>query len=110
MKTASLASTCEQLREEATTLAGGLTDLAQRAAVYRHVYRASRGNHVFPLIAAHGALWAGPQFRFGARVGRWLAWQYAWSAKVRKRKLRALADFCDATLQVGPPPYSMPKA
>lgn len=55
---------------EAKVLAGGLTDLAQRAMVYHHLYRVSNGNHVFPLIAAHGALWAGGYFRYGLRLGR----------------------------------------
>jgi hypothetical protein len=96
MHSASLASEYEQLHEEATQLAGGLRDLAQRATVYRHVFRASQGNHAFPLIAAHGALWAGGQFRFAMQVGRWLAWQYPWSSTLRKRKLDGLANFLDA--------------
>ncbi len=50
----SLKTAHDDLRAEAVTLAGGLTDLSQRATVYHHIYRASGGNHVFPLIAAHG--------------------------------------------------------
>jgi hypothetical protein len=30
------------------------------------------------------------------QVGRWLAWQYAWSGALRKRKLDGLANFLDA--------------
>ena len=48
----------DSLRSEAERLAGGLNDLAQRATVYHHLYEHSGGNHIFPLIAAHGAMWA----------------------------------------------------
>jgi hypothetical protein len=51
-----LAREYEALTREGTRLAGGLCDLAQRATVYHHLFRASGGNHAFPLIAAHGAL------------------------------------------------------
>ena len=84
------------LKADTQVLAGGLTDLAQRAMVYHHLYRESGGNHVFPLIAAHGALWAGGYFRFGFRLGRFLSWQYAWKTKIRREKLRQLNDFANA--------------
>jgi len=86
----------ESLKAEATRLAGGLTDLAQRATAYHHLFRASGGNHAFPLIAAHGALWAGGYFRFGMRLGKWLTLQYAFSPEVRRTKLRQLNDFANA--------------
>lgn len=84
-----------QLTREATRLAGGLLDLSQRAAVYHHLFEHSGGNHVFPLIAAHGALWARGYFRFGMRLGRVLAWQFLSSA-VRRRQMAALELFADA--------------
>ena len=64
-------------RREAELMAGSRSDLAQRATVYHHLFRHSRGNHVFPLLAAHGALWgkgyfakvvAFPSRRFTVRV------------------------------------------
>ena len=48
---AELHAAYNDLRTEATRLAGGLTDLAQRATVYHHVYQDSGGNHLFPLPA-----------------------------------------------------------
>jgi hypothetical protein len=95
-----LQSVYQALQAEATALAGGLADLAQRATVYHHVFRASQGNHAFPLIAAHGALWAGGYFQFGMRLGRWLAWQYAYSGTRRRRQLERLADFRDALREI----------
>ncbi len=68
-----LAAAYERWHDEAERLAGGLHDLAQRSTVYHHLFAASGRNHVFPLIAAHGALWARGYFRFGMRLGAWLS-------------------------------------
>ena len=46
------------IREDAEMLGGSLDDMAPRAAVYHHIYLQSGKNLIFPLIAAHGALWA----------------------------------------------------
>jgi hypothetical protein len=85
----------DELVRQATRLAGGLHDLSQRATVYHHLFEHSGRNHVFPLIAAHGALWARGYFRFGMRLGCLLAWQYLAAAK-RRRQLIALENFADA--------------
>src|ERR1700720_4382664 len=84
------------IESEATRLAGGLTDLAQRATVYHHIYEHSGGNHAFPLIAAHGALWARGYFRFGMRLG-WLWSLVDLASPLRRRqRLAKLAAFADA--------------
>lgn len=85
-----------ELRHEAEKLAGSNRDLAQRATVYHHLYHHSRGNHVFPLIAAHGALWAGGYFAFGIELGRWLSWLSLFSSTSRRRKRELLDEFADA--------------
>lgn len=64
----------QKLLDEGTRLAGSLTALSQRATTYHHLFRDSGGNHIFPLIAAHGALWARGYFAFGMKLGRWLSW------------------------------------
>ncbi len=86
----------ERWIDEATRLAGGLGDLAQRAAVYHSLFQQSGRNHVFPAIAAHGALWAGRHFRFGARLGRVLAWESPFSKSARLRRRKSLERFADA--------------
>ena len=86
----------DNLHQEGTRLAGGLTDLAQRGAVYHHLYEHSGKNHIFPLIAAHGALWARGYFSFGMKLGGCCAWQYAWSSVRRKERMEALEDFANA--------------
>lgn len=84
------------IRAEAARLAGGLTDLAQRATTYHHLYHDSQGCHIFPLIAAHGALWARGWFRFGMRLGQVVALQYGLDAERRRQQMTALAAFADA--------------
>lgn len=66
-------SELENLRAQATALAGKTSDLVQRASVYHHLYADSGGNHSFPLLAAHGALWASGYFRAGMRFGSLVA-------------------------------------
>ncbi len=83
------------IKHEATRLAGDLGDLAQRATVYHHVYDHSNGNHSFPLIAAHGALWARDYFAYGMKIGRVLSLQYLAPAR-RHAQLKALTDFANA--------------
>jgi hypothetical protein len=77
-------------------LAGGLHDLSQRATVYHHLYQHSDGNHIFPLIAAHGALWAGRYFRFGMQLGQICSWQYPFSSFRRQEQMEQLSAFADA--------------
>lgn len=96
MTTIDLRQAHQQLLDEATRLAGSLTALSQRATTYHHLFRDSGGNHIFPLIAAHGALWARGYFAFGMRLGRWLSWQYLFDAERRERQLVALEEFANA--------------
>ncbi|MEX1224539.1 MAG: hypothetical protein WEA31_08330 [Pirellulales bacterium] len=91
-----LADQFHQLQAEGARLAGRLDDLAQRAAVYHHLYEHSGGNFVFPLIASHGALWARGYFQFGFRLAERLVWQYGFDAAKRELRLRQLAEFADA--------------
>jgi hypothetical protein len=85
----------EKLQADGLRLAGGLTDLSQRATVYHHVFKESGGNHISPLIAAHGALWARSWFGFGMKLGKVLSWQYAFNAETRRSKLAQLEEFAN---------------
>jgi hypothetical protein len=57
-----------QLRDQARQLAGGPGDIAQRAVFLNEMFRDSRGNHAFPQIALHGAMWARRFFNTADRV------------------------------------------
>lgn len=89
-----------ELRQEADLLAGALSNLEQRATTYHHLYRDSGGNHVFPLIASHGALWAKGYFQFGAKLGRILSLQYFFDSEKRQQQLENLAEFADAFREI----------
>ena len=85
----------EEFQADGLRLAGGLNDLSQRATVYHHVFKESGGNHIFPLIAAHGALWARSWFSFGMKLGKALSWQYFLNAETRRSKLAKLEEFAN---------------
>ncbi len=50
---------------------------------------------MFPLIAAHGALWAAGYFRMGRRGGMLLSLRYLLTPALRRAKLASLAKFAD---------------
>ena len=85
----------EVLRKRGFALAGGLRDLSQRACVYHHMYEDSGNRNVFPLIAAHGALWASGYFKKGMFGGKVLALQYLPTPWLIKPRLAALLEFAD---------------
>lgn len=85
---------------QAQQLAGGLSELRQRAGTYLSIYRASGGNHVFPLIAAHGAMWAGSHFAFGRQLAAWLVWTRPFNRDLRAARLQQLAAFTDAFREI----------
>ena len=88
----------EQLRLDAEALAGRPGDFAQRAATYHHLFQHSGGNHSFPLLAAHGALWGAGYFRTGMRVGKLLS--YRFRRGQRGDRLAALDRFTDALREI----------
>jgi hypothetical protein len=90
-----LAAAFDELKQEATQLAGGLNDLSQRATVYHHIFLDSGRNHAFPLIAAHGALWARGYFRFGTQLAKVLSLQFVFSSHVRRERLAQMNAFAD---------------
>lgn len=85
----------EYFRNKGYALAGGLGDLQQRAGVYHGMYEDSGKRNVFPLIAAHGALWAAGYFRKGMLGGWLLSLPYLLAPSVRRARLRSVAAFAD---------------
>jgi hypothetical protein len=85
----------ENFRTQGYALAGGLGDLQQRAGVYHGMYEDSGKRNVFPLIAAHGALWASGYFRKGMLGGWLLSLPWLLAPSVRRAKLRSVAVFAD---------------
>lgn len=85
----------EKLRARGFLLAGGLSDLSRRAYVYHHLYADSGRRNVFPLIAAHGALWASGYFRKGMLAGRVISLQHLLDRTQRTALLASLVAFAD---------------
>jgi hypothetical protein len=83
------------LRAEATRLAGAPGDIARRVMLHHRVYRDSGGNHTFPLVALHGALWAAGFFETTGRLGDALRVRYCYSARERTLRMAMLAGFAD---------------
>ena len=68
-----------ELKQEAARKArkaGGLLEIPRRVAILCDMFQDSGGNHVFPLIAAHGALWAFSDFEMGGSLGRLIATRF----------------------------------
>src|SRR5262245_25140475 len=89
-----------RIKAEMTELAGGLEEIPRRAARLHGLYQDSGGNHAFPLIAAHGALWAFGFFEVGGSLGRFIARRYFYSARERAYRLGILADFAEGFRRV----------
>jgi hypothetical protein len=85
----------EALRAQGFRLAGGLGDLRQRACVYHHMYADSGKRNVFPLIAAHGALWAAGYFRKGLLGGQLVSLLHAYDCERRQALLASLHVFAN---------------
>lgn len=95
-----LADVYRQVREVAVQQAGGPNDLIQRATNYIDLYRHSGGNHGFPLLAAHGALWGSGHFRRGRRVGLALAYLSGFDEAERRRQLDKIEGFSLALKEI----------
>jgi hypothetical protein len=92
---ATLKGLYERMREETARLAGGLLDIPRRAALLHGLYLDSGGNHTFPQIAAHGALWAWNFFEVGGSMGRFIARRYFYTARERTYRLGLLNEFAE---------------
>ena len=95
-----LAEAHARIRTDATRLAGRPEDLVQRASAYWHLYRHSRGNHGFPLLAAHGALWGAGHFRRGLRLARLLSRLSRRPAEERDTRLAMVEAFALAFKEI----------
>lgn len=93
-----------RIRAEATTLSGAPEDIPQRVLLMYRIYRDSGGNHVFPLVALHGALWAKNFFDETGPVASTISARYFYDADERASRAKMLADFTrsfqDANRQV----------
>lgn len=85
----------QDFRSKGYLLAGKPSDLRQRACVYHQLYLDSGKRNIFPLVAAHGALWGAGYFKRGMLGGKILSLPYLVLPKLRKAKLDALDQFAE---------------
>ncbi len=83
----------EAIRNQAERLAGGPGDIPQRVALLHGIFLDSGGNHVFPEVALHGALWAYSFYERRGAVSRAIAYRYFYDADERARRAYMLFRF-----------------
>lgn len=100
MPTADLHAAFDSIRSQGETLAGDMLDIRRRAMILHNLYLESGENHVFSLIAAHGALWAFRYFEVGGRLGRFIAYRYFYNSQERAFRLGLLNSFAEGFRRV----------
>jgi hypothetical protein len=83
----------EAIRDQAERLAGGPGDIPQRVALLHAIFLDSGGNHAFPEVALHGALWAFSFYERRGAVSRAIAYRYFYDADERARRAYMLFRF-----------------
>ena len=83
----------EAIRNHAERLAGGPGDIPQRVALLHGIFLDSGGNHAFPEVALHGALWAYGFYERRGVVSRSIAYRYFYDADERARRAYMLFRF-----------------
>ncbi len=93
---ADLAADYAAIRAEATARAGNPLDMPKRAVLLDEIYRDSKGNHRFPLVALHGALWGYNFFQATGPIGDEVSKIYFYSKREVERRRQMLRDFSAA--------------
>ncbi|HVE58097.1 MAG TPA: hypothetical protein VNB22_14795 [Pyrinomonadaceae bacterium] len=91
----SLENHYQELRREATVLAGEPKDIPQRAAMLHEIYLDSHGNHGFAEIATHGALWGFRFFETTGTLGNLISYRYFYNKNEMKYRHGLLQTFAD---------------
>lgn len=88
-----LTAAYQEIRREAGRLAGGPGDMPQRVALLHSIFEDSGGNHVFPEVALHGALWAYGFYERRGAVSRMITYRYFYDRDERARRAYMLFAF-----------------
>ena len=88
-----LAAAHARIRDEAVRLAGGPGDMPQRVALLHSLFVDSGGNHAFPEVALHGALWAYGFYERRGAVARMISYRYLHDREERARRAYMLFEF-----------------
>lgn len=85
----------DEEKARARALAGAPSDILARVAAHRAIYADSRGNHAFPLIALHGALWGYDFFEVTGRLGELVSYRYFLDKEEKAVRLGMLNGFAE---------------
>src|SRR4051812_45502428 len=85
----------DAIKVEARALAGQPGDILQRVRVHHSIYADSKGNHAFPLIALHGALWGYDFFEVTGKLGELVSYRYFLDADEKTKRLGMLNAFAE---------------
>jgi hypothetical protein len=88
-----LAAAYDEVRTEATRLAGGPGDMPPRVALLHSIFADSNGNHAFPEVALQGALWAYGFYERRGTVNRMISYRYFYDREERARRSYMLFEF-----------------
>ncbi|HET6171090.1 MAG TPA: hypothetical protein VFD90_00710 [Gaiellales bacterium] len=88
-----LARAHAEIRADAVRLAGGPGDMPQRVAILHAIFADSNGNHAFPEVALHGALWAYGFYERRGTISRMIAYRYFYDAEERASRSYMLFEF-----------------
>jgi hypothetical protein len=83
----------QEIRAEAVRLAGGPGDMPPRVALLHSIFVDSGGNHAFPEVALHGALWAYGFYERRGTVSRMINYRYFYDREERARRAYMLFEF-----------------
>jgi hypothetical protein len=90
---AELARAYAAMHADAVRLAGGPGDMPPRVALLHSIFVDSNGNHVFPEVALHGALWAYGFYERRGTVSRAIAYRYFYDTEERASRSYMLFEF-----------------
>lgn len=88
-----LAAAYRGVREGAHRLAGGPGDMPPRVALLHSIFVDSGGNHTFPEVALHGALWAYGFYERRGTISRLITQRYFYDREERARRAYMLFEF-----------------
>jgi len=88
-----LSSAYLAVRSEAERIAGGPGDIPPRVAALHSIFVDSGGNHAFPEVALHGALWAYGFYERRGVVSRMISQRYFYDREERARRAYMLFEF-----------------
>jgi hypothetical protein len=86
----------EEIRAEATRLAGEPGDIVPRVARLHSIFLDSEMNHTFPQVALHGALWARSFFDVTGTLSRIIQYRYLHNRRERAYRMGMLRTFSEA--------------